>query len=256
MTEKYQAPTVKKAFQILKLLAEADNGLGISALAKSLGLSKSTVHGITAAMEDMDVIIRNPLNKRYTLGYTVVELGTKGLARIPLRDAARRYLEMLVEETGESVFLGILKDNHILILDVAESNRELKISAPRGAKIPLNAGATGKLFLAHIGEKNAVRFLSETQLVKYTENSIIDLDDYLQELKRVREQGYATDYREYLQGVNAVAALIRSSTAPLAAIWVVGFASSLTEQKMPKIIERTIRAAEAIGRELNERLSH
>ena len=101
MTEKYQAPSVKKAFHILKLLADTDQGLGISDLAKTLALSKSTVHGITAAMEEMGVIMRNPLNKRYTLGYTIVELGKKGLSRIPLREIARRHVERLAGETGE-----------------------------------------------------------------------------------------------------------------------------------------------------------
>ncbi len=250
MTEKYSAPSVKKAFHILKLLADNDQGLGISELAKSLGISKSTVHGITAAMEEIGVVIRNPLNKRYTLGYTIVELGKKGLARIPLRQVARRHLEWLVDETGESVFLGILRDHHIFILEVADSNRDLKITSPSGSKIPLTAGAPGKLFLARMEEKTAGRYLSERGLIKYTDNTITDPEEYARELRKVRDQGFATDYEEYLQGVNAVAALIDTGAPLLSAIWVVGFSSSFTKEKMPQITEKTLVAASAISRDL------
>ena len=250
MTEKYQAPSVKKAFQILKLLADTDQGLGVSALAKRLGIGKSTIHGITAAMEELGVIIRNPMNKRYTLGYTIVELGKKGLARIPLREVSRRHLEWLVDQTGESVFLGILRDHHIFILDVVESTRDMKITSPTGTKIPLTAGAPGKLFLAQMDRKNVERYLSEKPLIKYTDNTIIDVDEYCEELKRVRDQGFATDHGEYLQGVNAVAALIQVEEPLRAAIWVVGFSSSLSEEKMLPVTEKTLAASAAIAEDL------
>jgi IclR family KDG regulon transcriptional repressor len=250
MSLQYQAPSVKKAFQILTLISDSERGLGISELAKRLGISKGTVHGITSALEELEALIRNPFTKKYNLGYALVELGKKGLSRIPLREVARRHMEELVQETNETVFLGILKDDHIFILDVAESTKELKITSPSGTKIPLTAGATGKVFLAYMEEKSALRYLTANGLVKYTENSITDLDRYLQEIKEVRKKGFATDREEYLQGVKAAAALIRTEGPVLAAIWVVGFSSSISEDKMEYVIERTLQAADAISNDL------
>ncbi len=247
---KYQAPSVKKAFQLLALISDADQGLGISELAKRMGISKGTVHGITAALEEMGVIDRDPITKRYSLGYTMVELGRKGLSRIPLREAARRHIEVLMEETGETIFLGIRKDDYILILDVVESNKDLKITSPSGTKIPLSAGATGKLFLAYMEERNSLRYLEASGLPKYTKNSVTDLEEYLQEIKEVRERGFATDDEEYLQGVRAVAALIKTEAPILAAIWVVGFSSSLTNEKMTYVVERALAAATAISHDI------
>ena len=250
MADQYQAPSVKKAFQILHLISEANRGLGISELAKCLGMSKGTVHGITSALEEVVAIIRDPVTKKYRIGYTIVELGKKGLSRIPLREMARRHMERLVEETGETVFLGIRKDDYILILDVVESNKDLKITSPSGTKIPLSAGASGKLFLAYMEERNALKYFKTGGLKKYTENTIIDLETYLQEIRKVRKQGFATDREEYLQGVKAVAALIKTEDPILAAIWVVGFSSSLTDKRMNHIIERAIAATDAIAKDL------
>ena len=237
----------------MTLISDTERGLGISELARRLGISKGTVHGITSALEEVGALIRNPFTKKYNPGYALVELGKKGLSRIPLREVARRHMEELVEETDETVFLGILKDDHIFILDVAESTKELKITSPSGTKIPLTAGATGKVFLAYMEGKSALRYLRARGLVKYTENSIIDLDRYLQEIEEVREKGFATDREEYLQGIKAVAALIRTERPILAAVWVVGFSSSITEDKMGYIVERTRKAADAISQDFKLR---
>ncbi|MBW2039569.1 MAG: IclR family transcriptional regulator [Deltaproteobacteria bacterium] len=253
MAHRYQAPSVRKAFQVLRLIADSDRGLGISELAKRLGISKSTVHGVTAALEEMEVITRNPLNKRYNLGYAILELSKRGLSKIPLREVARRHMEGLMEETGETVFLGILNGHHILILDSVESNKEIKITSPSGTRIPLSAGATGKLFLAYMEEEEALKYLTTRGLVKYTKNTITDLDSYLQETTKVRKRGFAIDREEYLQGVSAVAALIETKDNLLAAIWVVGFSSSLTDEKMEQVIEKTLHAADAISQELRQR---
>jgi len=253
MTGKYQAPSVKKAFQILVLISKTDMGVGISEIAKRLGISKSTVHGLTAALEEMGVIIRNPTNKRYSLGYAIVELGKKGLSRIPLRELARRHIEELADETGETVFLGILRDDYIFILDTVESKKELKITAPSGTKMALSSGAIGKLFLAFMEENRVLRYLTAKGLTRYTENTITDLEKYLTELEEVRKKGYAIDREEYLQEVRAVAAIIKPQGAPLGAIWVVGFSSSLTDDKMGYTIKRTMKAADVISQDLKSR---
>lgn len=234
----------------MRLISEADHGLGISELAKNLGMSKGTVHGITSALEEVGALNRNHETKKYKIDYTIVELGKKALSGVPLRKVARRHMEWLVEEIGDNAFLGIHKGDHILILDVVESNRALKITSPSGAMIPLSAGATGKIFLASMDEKSAIRYLKAGGLPRYTENTITDLKSYLQEIREARKRGFATDYEEYLQGVRAVAARIEAEEPLSAAIWVVGFSSSLTDDKMRFVIESTLAAADAISRDL------
>ncbi len=250
MSTKYQAPSVKKAFQILRLISREKQGLGISELAKRLKLSKGTVHGITIALEDEGAIIRDPVTKKFTLGYTIVELGKKGLSKMPLRAVARRHMEGLVDEIGETAFLGVLKDDSVFVLDVVESTSDFKITSPSGIKLSLSAGATGKLFLAHMDPKASRQYLSTKGLVKYTDQTIIDLNLFLQELVEIRKQGYAIDREEYLDGVRAVAAMIKTDEAPLAGIWVVGFSASLDNRKIQHVANRTLDVAERISRDL------
>jgi len=247
MVTKYKAPTVKKAFQILRLISRADHGIRISNLSKDLGLSKSTVHGITAALEEQGAIIRDLRTKRYTLGLTLFELGRAAYSRIDLKDLARPVMEDLMEKAEESVFLGVKNGNRVTIIDIVESMHDLKITSPIGTSLPLLAGATGKVFLASMEEKEVKSLLRLNQLPRYTENTITDLEHYLTEIRTVCEKGYATDDEEYISGVRALAAPVREINHLMSAIWVVGFKSSMDKAKMSAIAKEIKHAAEEIG---------
>ena len=232
----YSAPSVKKAFKILSAISDASNGLGISDLSKQLKIGKSTVHGITSALEELGVLVRDPLHKKYSVGYTLLELGRRAHTRIKLRDIARIPIERLMEKVGETVFLGIMNGDHITILDVVESHHDMKITSPPGTRLPLLAGATGKAFLAHFEEKKVKEIIQRMGLVKFTSKSIVDPKKFFKEVEEAKKKGYAIDDEEYIPGVRAIAAPIQAASLPPAAIWVVGFTSSLNDQKMEKVI--------------------
>lgn len=247
MSGRYQAPSVKKAFHILRLISDNDKGVGISDLAKSLGISKGTVHGITAALEEVGAIKRDPRTKRYSSGLTLLELGKSAYSQSDLIDKARPIMQGLMERAQQSVFLGVLNGEHVTILDIVESRQALKITSPIGTTLPLTAGATGKVFLASMEEDKALTIIRTKGLRKYTENTITDPQKYLQEIRKVREVGYATDYEEYIAGVRAVVSPIKGERPLMSALWVVGFKTSLDDIRMKALIGATVEAAKAIS---------
>ncbi len=250
MSGKYQAPSVKKAFQILKLISDTDGGLGISDLAKRLEIGKSTVHGITSALEALGTIIRDPTTKRYILGLTLLELGRSAYSQIDLKDLVRPVMEDLMEKTQESVFVGVLNEERVTILDIVESKRDLKMTSTRGTTIPLIAGAVGKVILATMSDEQAKEIIGKKGITRFTEHSITDPEAYLQAVRMAREEGYATDYEEYILGVRAVASPIKAENHLISAIWVVGFKTSLNDDKMEGVIKATKESAEKITHSL------
>ncbi len=252
MAEKYQAPIVKKAFQILKLIAKTDRGLKISELSRDLGISKSTMHGITTALEGLGALTRNPLTKRFTLGFTLFELGRSAYSRIDIKDLARPFMEDLMEKTQESVFLGVRNGEHVTVLDIVESIKDLKITSPIGTTIPLMAGATGKVFLSLMRKKQVAEIIKSKGLHKYTENTITDHDLYLKEIMSVKEKGYAIDNEEYISGVSAVAAPVAGKGHLKSAVWVVGFKASIDEDKLKALAKETKDTAELISRSIDQ----
>ncbi len=247
----YTAPSVKKAFKILNAISDASNGLGISDLSKQLKMGKSTVHGITSTLEELGLLARDSLRKKYTVGYTLLELSRKAYRKMNLRDMARIPMEKLMEKVGETVFLGIVNGDHITILDVVESRNEMKITSPPGTRLPLLAGASGKVFLAQLEEKKQREIVQKVGLVRYTSKTKTDPKRFLKEVEEARQNGYAIDDEEYLLGVRAIASAIRSPSLPPAAIWVVGFNSSLNEKKMDEVITEIRKTAREISQSLN-----
>lgn len=248
----YSAPSVKKAFKILHTIADSSSGLGVTELAKQLKIGKSTVHGIALALEEIGVLARDPIHKKYNIGYTLLELRKKAYEKMQLTNVARPPMERLMEKIGETVFLGILHGDHVTILDGVESHNEMKITSPPGTRLPLLAGAIGKIFLAQFGEEKAKEVLQKMGLRKYTSKSIVDSKKFFKEVEETRKKGYAIDDEEYMMGVKAIAAPIQAPSPPLAAIWVVGFSSTLNDQKMAKAILEIQKTAQEINHSMRD----
>ncbi|MDA8211604.1 MAG: IclR family transcriptional regulator [Clostridia bacterium] len=244
----YNAPLIYKAFSVMEEVAANQSELGISDLSRRLNISKSTVFGITQALTDLGALRQDPATKKFRLGPTLVKLGNQALSGVDLRAVARPYMEELSQKYRETVFLGTFDEQGITIIENADSPADLKISAPVGTRIPLFAGASGKVFLASLREPALKKILKEKKLPQFTEKSIVDTEVYLKELQKVRQQGFATDFEEYLRGVNAISVpLLDSWGWPAGAIWVVGFSHSFTGEKVEQAISSAIHAADQIS---------
>jgi IclR family KDG regulon transcriptional repressor len=251
----YSAPSVKKAFKILYAISEASNGLGISDLSKKLKIGKSTVHGITAALEEMGVLTRDPLHKRYSVGYSLVELCRTAYTKIELKDLARKPMEKLMDKVGETVFLGVLNGDHVTIVETVESRNEMKITSPPGTRLPLLAGASGRVLLSQVEKEKAKEIIEKKGLMRYTSKTVLDHRQFLKEVEEAKKRGYAVDDEEYITGVRAVAAPLLSAPSAPAALWVVGFASALDDQKVKTIIREIQEAVQEIKQSLEGTLT-
>ena len=159
-------------------------------------------------------------------------------------------MERLMEKVGETIFLGIMNGDHITILDVVESHNEMKITSPPGTRLPLLAGATGKVFLSLLDEKRAREIIQKVGLIRFTSRSVTDPKKFFREVEEAKERGYAIDDEEYLLGVRAISAPIQMSSLPSAAIWAVGFTSSLNDQKVERAILEIQKTAREITRSI------
>ena len=235
----YKAPAVLKAFELLKLVAESRTEITLSELARQLGYSKGTLHGMVRALLQSGALAQAPNRRGFFLGPAVVELAFRSWNYFRISEHAQPLLDELRDRIGETVFLGVLSSSRGLIVATAEAAKPLKISSPPGTSIPLLAGAVGKVYLSQQPETQAARIIRAHGLAQFTHRSIVKKDEYLAELKTVCKQGYAVDNEEYLPGVKAVAVALGNERGLPLAIWVVGFADAMGASVIPKIAEET-----------------
>jgi IclR family acetate operon transcriptional repressor len=109
------------------------------------------------------------------------------------------------------------------------------------------------VFLAGLKPDRAKEIIKERGLRDYTPKSIVSEKKYLAEIAVVRKKGYALDDEEYLPGVKAVAVGLGNHRGLPLAIWVVGFAGALTDDKLSDIISNTLKAAEGLKTVIDNR---
>jgi DNA-binding IclR family transcriptional regulator len=222
------APMVERAFQLLGLLAEREGGLRLSDLARELGMSKGSAHGLLKSLERTGAVALE-YDRRYVLGPRMYDLARAyvrggGLLRLAL-PAMRR----LAARSGATVFLGQIESDAVRIVervDVPSETATLGVSARRGTRISLLAPATGRAVLASWPPARREQYLGQHPPPRFTARSITDRDAYLAAVEETARTGIGEECGEYLDGVNAVAAPIHGLGDGLAAVmWVVGFSS-------------------------------
>jgi DNA-binding IclR family transcriptional regulator len=251
----YNAPVIKKAFEVLRLIVESNKPLNVTEIARKLTLSKSTVFGILKALQDTGFITKSKTTKRYAIGQELFKLSKRVLQGDVLTTIAKPFLEKLVELVDETVFLCAREENIVKILDTIETSKKLKISSPVGTKFPITSAAFCKAFLSSMDNEEIRNFLKERGLPKYTENSITDINKFLEEIEKTRQTGYSLDLEEYHMGVRAIASLIYSNGDPVASICILGFTGYMTEDKLDKMAKHLINTSRDISERLSQQFS-
>lgn len=237
------APAVDRAFAILKFLGREKAPLGVSALARALGIGKSTVHGILQGLLGAGAV-EDAGDHKYRLGPLVEELARERRGGRTLAEMSRPYLEGLVQQTGYSGIFGVPETDRFRIVMVVEGSGAFQVKAVQGGSIPLLAGATGKVALAWGAAS------MPDVLPRFTEDSIGEVAALNEELGRVRAERLALDRSEYLRGVYAAAAPILHGDRLRAIFLSMGFQDQLGEEGLIALGGAVAQAARLASREL------
>lgn len=231
-------PAVERAIRILLTFEDGGTTYGVSDLSRRLGIHKSTVYDILNTLTYFDFLERDDESKKYRLGPALFRLGNRVGAQLGLRDAARSYLRDLAADLEQTVILSQLTvENDILTVDAVVPEVAVAISTSVGRRLPHSAGALGKTFHAALPHSELEAMLVKNGLRRFTDRTIVEPALYRDELARVRQQGYAIDDEEYLQGVRALAApVVDRDGCVAAALCVVGFNSTMTRSTMHDLI--------------------
>jgi DNA-binding IclR family transcriptional regulator len=244
---------VERAFRLLDLLSSSEDGLTLSDLARSLGMGKSSIHGLLKTLESSRAVALLD-DRRYVLGPRLYDLTQNYIQRAGLRHFALPALYRLAFSTGETVCLGKVERQGVCVIEcyVDEEIQEgLHIAVRRGMRIPLLAGATGACVMANWPAHERETCLQTYPPQRYTGHTITDVPTVLARIEQVSATGYALDHQEYLDGVNAVAAPIYGAGGVLVALlWVVGFASRLEDSALADAAADLLTEAQTISHAL------
>ncbi|WP_089938822.1 IclR family transcriptional regulator [Candidatus Entotheonella palauensis] len=217
-----QSTSLIKALRVLAALEDASDGKGVSEIARELDLPKSAVHRLLVTFQAYGFVQQESRSRNYRLGPTLARLGLRAAEQYVPREVARPYLEALAREMGETVFLGVLAQHGVLIVDKVEHGHVLRVAPDLGTLLPLCQTALGKLLLAFCSPAEQEALLEACPTGPHSPGLPA-------RLRAIARQGYAVAVGEWMPDLGCVAAPIRNGQQHVIA----ALAVSVPQSRMP-----------------------
>ncbi|NNM45602.1 IclR family transcriptional regulator [Knoellia koreensis] len=208
------------SLDLLDCFADAES-LGVSQVARQLGVSKSSAHRMLTTMGDRGFVERDEETGRYRLGMRLYELGQAAAARSKVRRLAMPLLEDLRRRTGQTVHLAVPDGGEVVYLARLSSGAAAHQLGQVGLRFPAHTTGSGKVIAAF---DPAVAAACRVQGFRsFTPSSIRSSVDFDRALVDIRRRGYAVNDQETVHGMTTVAAAVSDHTGvPRAALSLVG----------------------------------
>lgn len=201
--------SVIKALDLLEIL-DKEKELGISELSEVLGWDKSTVHRLISTLKLKGYVTQSSITQKYSNSFKLFEMGNNVVEKLGLRRQAQPFLEELLSKTHETVNLAIRDEKYILYIDKIESPATIKVDLSIGKKLPIYCTGLGKAMLAFMEESEVRELLKDEVFHPYTEKTVKNFPQLLEQLSEIRSQGYSIDDEEYVAGLKCIAAPIKN----------------------------------------------
>jgi DNA-binding IclR family transcriptional regulator len=184
----------------------------------------------------------------YQLGPRAMELGLVFASNSDILSHARTVMNRLAEKTGETVKIGILSSDQVLIVAAVESAHQLHTRGDLGTRWPLHSSSLGKAILSTLQPEELAEVLATKGMPQFTKNTITTLEEMELEVKRIRARGYATDQQENEAGVCCIAAPIANTLQGVAgAIGISGPCVRIRDKAISELAQQVIAASRMIA---------
>ncbi|NEB01021.1 IclR family transcriptional regulator [Streptomyces sp. SID13726] len=242
--------SVDRAVTVLEILAQRGEA-GVSEVAEAIDVHKSTAFRLLGALEAHGMVEQEGERGKYRLGFGIVRLAGAVTGRIDVTKHGRGICERLAEQLGETMNIAVLESHHVINLDQVRGRSSITAQNWVGRLTPMHCTSSGKVLLSHLDAGRRDALVTASGLDRFTPRTVTSREELEAELVTVREQGYAMTVEEYEEGLNAMAAPVRSRDGEtVAALTVSGPAFRLTSERMREIASVVVSAADELSRKL------
>jgi DNA-binding IclR family transcriptional regulator len=227
-----------KTVRLLSVFSSEQPEWGLSELSVAVAIPKSTTHRILRVLTQHEYLAQDAITGRFRLGLAALELGFRAHAGIELRRVALPVLQHLTAVSRETVLLIVpsATRTEAVCVERTESREGLQLILDVGRHVPLHAGASSKVLLAYMTEKEIERVVARG-LARVGPRTITDVLLLRRDLATTRRRGYAWSVEETNEGVAGVAVPLFDRSGQIAAgLSVVGPRGRFTTQRVPWLL--------------------
>jgi DNA-binding IclR family transcriptional regulator len=251
------APAAGQALDVLALIARRGEPVPAAAIARDLGLPRSSVYHLLAVLVDRGYVRHLPEERRYGLGLAAYELGSAYQRQAPLERMARGAMDRLVDATGHNAHLAVLHGRDVLyVIEQRAKGRPLLVTDV-GVRLPAVLTASGLAMLAALPAAQ-VRALypDRAALVQRDGRGPTSTTQLRSQLQAVRQRGHAVEDGLVTPGLGSVAvAVLDHNDYPVAGVAVTYPQADVDAQTTAQLVEAVARAASSLSARLGRATS-
>lgn len=236
--------SVRRALEILEFLLQQGEPATVGSIISAVRIPKSTAYELVRTLTEAGYLEPSGRGAELFLGRKLFELGMAYRSQIDLLRDGSQIVEELRDATGETVQLSVLENDMMLVLLKEEGSRSIRIISRVGSRVPVNWAAAGRLLVSDLDNATLSALLRHSVRQSPTGRSITDVPKLIQQIRKFRKQGYATELNETNEHAGCVAApVIDASGHCVAAISVVAPEHRLNKQNREVLIAKVREAA-------------
>ena len=224
--------SLARGLAVIQAFSQQRRSLSISQISQKTGIPRAAVRRCLHTLNQLGFVAAED-GRNFALRPRILSLGHPYLASAPLGRAAQPVLRHISNTLNESSSIAILDGDEILYIARASTSRIMTIDLDIGSRLPATCTSMGRVLLSQLDSAEIARHLAQAKLIQYTATTLITPEALLQELHKVREQGYAVIDQELEIGLRSIAVpIIDTSGHTMAAINVGIHAARASVQEM------------------------
>ncbi|QIO24929.1 IclR family transcriptional regulator [Haloarcula sp. JP-L23] len=242
--------TAGRVFNIIEVVQQL-NGATFTELSEHIEMSESTLYDYLATLSHLGYLSKE--NGEYNLSLQFFDLGISARNRFQILSKSRSILKQMAEESGAAAWLTVEEEGKAVYLERELGEQSIETHERLGKHEFMHCLASGKAMLAFAPEEHVQNVVDRYGLPKKTPESITSLEELKAELSTIREQGYAINRHEIVEGVSAVAAPIVANDRVYGAVAIAGPEARLENETYQ---QETIELVTTASNEIELRLTY
>ncbi len=195
---------VDRVLKTIEILSGALDGMSVSDLSEALDVPPSSTHRVLKSLQDNHFVFQNTETKKYALSYKVYTICAGMRERNSLIAAAKPFMYALSRDIKIPIVLCVRDEDKIINLESCVGGDASIFMTTTGIKLPMYNTSAGRVFAASMPPEQARAIFERTPRAKQTPYTKVELDELLEELDHIRQQGYALIDEELQLGIQGI----------------------------------------------------
>jgi IclR family KDG regulon transcriptional repressor len=247
----YGVASVERAVDLLRAFSHQQPELSLTDIAAVAWLHKATAFRLLATLCKSGMVMKNPGNGLYRLGFAVLALAEVAKTSTGFVTQARPFMRQIRDELNETVYIAVRVGDERISLDQLEGLRDIRRVVAIGKPTPLYVGSTSQVLLAAMPNEEIAAYFNRTEIVPPFPGARVDAETLWRAIAEIRQCGYAETHNNRIgEGASISAAVYGLGDEVLGALTVSIPIGRYTPEVRTHTIEMVTTAARALSRQL------